>query len=277
MADMELPAADTIIELLISEDFGVSQVAPGPHGASMPAFLVHPRSMIGSDSVFVGESPSPRSYGTFPRVLGEFVREERLLSLEDAVRKMTSLPANRLGLVDRGLLKDGFYADLARRVREEIEAGASGVVVTHGTDTLEETVYALRTLLPCEVPVVLMGSMRGADSPESVGPRNLRAALTAAAEPALADHGAVVVMQGEIHAAGWVRKVHTSRLDAFASLGHGPIGRVSRDRVWLLADPDPRTPCPSCKRPTDGSRCCGRSGTTTPSSSTGSPPRWTAW
>jgi len=112
MSDMELPAADTIVELLVSEDFGVSQVAPGPHGASVPAFLVHPRGMIGSDSVFVGEYPSPRSYGTFPRVLGEFVREERALSLEDAVRKMTSLPANRLGLVGRGLVKDDFFADL---------------------------------------------------------------------------------------------------------------------------------------------------------------------
>lgn len=112
MADMDLPAADTIIELLAGEDFGVSQVAPGPHGASIPAFLGHPRSMIGSDSVFVGAYPSPRSYGTFPRVLGEFVREERVLRIEDAVRKMTSLPANRLGLVDRGLVKDRFFADL---------------------------------------------------------------------------------------------------------------------------------------------------------------------
>ena len=64
------------------------------------------------NSVFVGAYPSPRSYGTFPRVLGEFVREERVLRIEDAVRKMTSLPANRLGLVDRGLVKDRFFADL---------------------------------------------------------------------------------------------------------------------------------------------------------------------
>jgi N-acyl-D-amino-acid deacylase len=112
MTELELAAADTIIHLLSSEDFGVSQVAPGPHGASIPSFLVHPRAMIGSDSVFVGEYPSPRSYGTFPRVLGEFVRDEAVLSLTEAVRKMTSLPAMRLGLPDRGLIKDGFYADL---------------------------------------------------------------------------------------------------------------------------------------------------------------------
>lgn len=146
-------------------------------------------------------------------------------------RPFLNLPSREMGPVR--------MFELARRVREEIEAGASGVVVTHGTDTLEETAYALRMLLPRAVPVVVTGSMRGADSAESDGPRNLRDALTAAAEPALAEHGTVVVMRGEIHAARWVRKAHTSRLDAFASPGYGPIGRVSGDRVRLLDDPDP--------------------------------------
>jgi len=68
--------------------------------------------MIGTDSTFVGAKPSPRTYGSFPRVLGQFVREEALLSLEEAVRSMTSAPAARLGLTDRGLLRDGLVADL---------------------------------------------------------------------------------------------------------------------------------------------------------------------
>jgi N-acyl-D-amino-acid deacylase len=68
--------------------------------------------MIGSDSVFVGARPSPRTYGTYPRILGQFVRDEALLGLEDAVRRMTSMPAARLGLRDRGVIRDGAVADL---------------------------------------------------------------------------------------------------------------------------------------------------------------------
>jgi N-acyl-D-aspartate/D-glutamate deacylase len=77
--------------------------------------------MVGTDSTFIGLKPSPRTYGSFPRVLGQFVRDERRLSMEEAVRKMTSAPAARLGLRDRGLLQDGYVADLvvfdAARVR----------------------------------------------------------------------------------------------------------------------------------------------------------------
>jgi N-acyl-D-aspartate/D-glutamate deacylase len=58
-------------------------------------------------------NPHPRVYGTYPRVLGKYVRDEKVLTLEDAVRKMTSLPAQRLGLQDRGLIRSGFFADVA--------------------------------------------------------------------------------------------------------------------------------------------------------------------
>jgi N-acyl-D-amino-acid deacylase len=81
--------------------------------------LQHPVSMIGSDSSAVAPygilgkgKPHPRAYGTFPRVLGKYVREERLLGLENAVRKMTSLPAQKLGLRDRGLIRPQMYADI---------------------------------------------------------------------------------------------------------------------------------------------------------------------
>jgi N-acyl-D-aspartate/D-glutamate deacylase len=68
--------------------------------------------MIGTDSVFVGGRPSPRTFGSYPRILGQFVRDEALLGLEDAVRRMTSMPAARLGLRDRGVIRDGAVADL---------------------------------------------------------------------------------------------------------------------------------------------------------------------
>ena len=68
--------------------------------------------MVGTDSTFVGAKPSPRTWGSFPRILGEFVRDQRIMPLETAVRKMTGTPSARLGLADRGLLRDGMKADI---------------------------------------------------------------------------------------------------------------------------------------------------------------------
>jgi dihydroorotase/N-acyl-D-amino-acid deacylase len=84
--------------------------------ADLVRILRHPATMIGSDGeipIFGRASPHPRSYGTFARVLGVYVREKKTISLEDAVRKMSSFPAQRLGLTDRGLLRPGMKADIA--------------------------------------------------------------------------------------------------------------------------------------------------------------------
>jgi N-acyl-D-aspartate/D-glutamate deacylase len=78
--------------------------------------LVHPASMIASDGevpIFGRAAPHPRSYGTFVRVLTVYVREKKLLTLEEAVRKMTAFPAARIGLEDRGVLRPGMKADIA--------------------------------------------------------------------------------------------------------------------------------------------------------------------
>jgi N-acyl-D-amino-acid deacylase len=112
MRDTGADAVDAICDLLLTENLGVAQVTTGPWTDGLRRFLAHPGAMIGTDSTFLGEKPSPRSYGSYPRVLGQFVREEGLLSLEEAVHRMTGAPAARLGLRDRGLLRDGYAADL---------------------------------------------------------------------------------------------------------------------------------------------------------------------
>lgn len=103
---------DTICELLLEEDLRVTFVRPSPHGPTLPDFVRHPLGMIATDSVLIGRLPSPRAFGTFPRILGDYVREERWLSLPEAVMKMTAFPAARMGLADRGLVRDGMAADL---------------------------------------------------------------------------------------------------------------------------------------------------------------------
>jgi N-acyl-D-amino-acid deacylase len=103
---------DALVDLLIDEDLQTSYTSLGGHVNTLPKFVGHPCSMIGSDAVLLGDFPSPRTYGCFPLILGHYVREEHFLRLPEAIRKMTSFPAHRLGIPDRGLLCDGFKADL---------------------------------------------------------------------------------------------------------------------------------------------------------------------
>ena len=112
MAETGHDALDVICDLLLTEDLGVSQVTSGPATETLGPFVAHAVGMVGTDSTFLGAKPSPRTYGSFPRILGQFVRDEALLSLEEAVRKMTSAPAARLGLHERGVIRDGAVADL---------------------------------------------------------------------------------------------------------------------------------------------------------------------
>ena len=129
---------------------------------------------------------------------------------------------------------------LARAVEAEVASGVDGVVVTHGTDTLEETAYALALLVDTRVPVVLTGAMRGPHLPGPDGQANLAASVAAVLHPPLAAYGPVVVFQDEIHVASLVTKHHSARVAAFTSPAAGPVGFVSEDEVELLLGPPPR-------------------------------------
>lgn len=103
---------DAVMDLLLDEDLQTSYISLGGAVNTLPKFVSHPYSMVGSDAVLLGDYPSPRTYGCFPQILGHYVREENFLSLPQAIRKMTSFPAQRLGIPDRGLLQNGFKADI---------------------------------------------------------------------------------------------------------------------------------------------------------------------
>ncbi len=116
---------DAICDLLIEENLDVAFVARTGNQDNIRAIAKHPAQMVGSDGLLTGGQPNPRTYGTFPYVLGQFVREEGLLRLEEAVRKMTSIPAQRLGLPDRGIIRDGMKADLVIFDPARVEAKAT--------------------------------------------------------------------------------------------------------------------------------------------------------
>lgn len=143
---------------------------------------------------------------------------------------------------------------LARRVIEHAgRRDLAGVVVAHGTDTMEESVFLIDRLLDSELPVVLTGAQRAADDADTDGPRNLRDAIRVAWAPESRRRGALVAFAGEIHAAREVRKVHTSALRAFAAPGHGPIGTVDGERVVFQRRPErrPALPVPTELAPVD--------------------------
>ncbi len=117
--------ADALFDLLAEENLGISTVGLGTNPHTLAAFVSHPYGMIASDAILFGEFPNPRTYGCFPIVLAEFVRAEKHLRLPEAIRKMTSFPAQRLGLPDRGLLRDGFKADIVIFNPQTVKAPAT--------------------------------------------------------------------------------------------------------------------------------------------------------
>jgi L-asparaginase len=125
---------------------------------------------------------------------------------------------------------------VARAARVALqEPDVVGAVVTHGTDTVEETAFLCDLLVDSEKPVVFAAAMRSGDEPSADGPRNLLAAARVAASEAASGCGALLVMNDEVHAARWVRKVHSFRVNAFASPGPGPVGELTPDALRLRA------------------------------------------
>lgn len=112
-----------------------------------------------------------------------------------------------------------------------------GVVITHGTDTLEETAYFLHLTLGAPVPIVLTGAMRSSNEVGSDGEFNLITALRVAVSEAARGKGVLVVFNGEIHSAFNVTKTHTSSVDTFKSVHFGNLGMVTKDHVYLFNTP----------------------------------------
>lgn len=135
-----------------------------------------------------------------------------------------SRPSANLGFAD--------VAHLAGLVEEAAEAGADGVVITQGTDTIEETAFALELISTARIPVVMTGGMRGAAEAGADGPANLLGAIIAASS-APAGMGVMVVMNDEVHASRYVSKVHTTARDAFSSGDAGLVGRIEEGDLRL--------------------------------------------
>lgn len=164
------------------------------------------------------------------RPIAEVVRELQPL-LEDVEPEMVSFRA----VASTGIAwRD--WVELARLVLNlaATRPDVQGIVITHGTASLEETAWFLDLVLRCPLPVVLVGAQRPPNTAGSDAAPNLRAALAVAAAPAARDLGVLVVMDNYIHGARDVRKTSNFALDAFESGEFGPLGRVDADATVVL-------------------------------------------
>lgn len=130
--------------------------------------------------------------------------------------------------------------ELSSEIERSADEGSNGVVVTQGTDTIEETSFVLDLLVDREIPVVVTGAMRNPTLPGADGPANLLAAIRVAAGQVARGIGTMVVFNDNIHAARFVRKTHTSSPATFSSAPVGPVGWISEDIPRVVLRPDPR-------------------------------------
>src|SRR4051794_904925 len=164
-----------------------------------------------------------------------------LISAVPEIDKLANLKGEQVANIGSQDMNDKIWLKLARRANELLaRPDVDGIVITHGTDTLEETAYFLDLVIKSNKPVVLVGSMRPATAISADGPGNLYAAVATAANPRASGRGVLVVMNDTIHNARDVVKTNTTSVDTFESPDRGPSGAVHGKTVSLYEPSDKR-------------------------------------
>lgn len=158
---------------------------------------------------------------------------EDLVNAVPALAQVAQIRASSFLMVPGAHLTFGNLAQLAEEINRELQQDTSGVVVTQGTDTIEETAFALDLLVDSDKPVVVTGAMRNPTRPGADGPANLLASVIAATSDKMVGQGVTVILNDEVHTARFVRKMHTSSCSAFASPSAGPVGWLAEDGVLM--------------------------------------------
>jgi L-asparaginase len=162
---------------------------------------------------------------------------EELVAAVPQLAEIADLEAVRFRQVASSDLTIADMLALAERIGQAVGAGATGIIVTQGTNTLEETSFILDLLWDREEPIVLTGAMRHPGLPGADGPANLLAATVVAASPLARGLGPVVVFNDEVHLPPFVRKTHTTNPATFRSPLTGPIGWITENRLRIALRP----------------------------------------
>ena len=161
-----------------------------------------------------------------------------MVSAVPAIKKIAQIQVEQISNIPSPDITSEIWVRLAGSVNQLLaKPEIAGIVVTHGTDTLEETAYFLDLTTIGAKPVVLVGAQRPASDPDSDGPRNLLSAIRVAVASESVGKGAMVVMNGQINAARDVTKTNTSQVETFRGLEFGALGVVDEEKVRFYRAP----------------------------------------
>lgn len=183
--------------------------------------------------VVLGTGGTIAGTGAGPQAVAYQAAQLSVAQLVEAVPELQGVPleTRQVAQIDSKDMDWTVWQALAAALRDELARDDVGaVVITHGTDTLEETAYLLHRLLDVDKPVVLTAAMRAATSAQADGPRNLRDAVRVAQDAARrGQSGVVAVMAGVVWSGRAVRKAHSWHIDAFDGGGEAPLARITQD------------------------------------------------
>jgi len=164
------------------------------------------------------------------------VTGEQLTASVPGLDKLASLKAEQISNIGSQDMNSKVWYQLAARIKQAFDRDeADGIVVTHGTDTMEETAFFLDNVLATSKPVVLVGSMRPSTAVSADGPGNLYEAVEVAASPQSQNRGVLVVMNDTIHGPRWVTKTNTTSVQTFHNPNAAPVGYVDPASIRYLA------------------------------------------
>jgi L-asparaginase len=200
--------------------------------SAQAATAAKPRvKVLATGGTIAGAQASQAEYGYKS---GAF-KVEDLINAVPQMKELADISGEQIVNIGSQDMNDEVWLKLGKRVNEALAApDTDAVVITHGTDTVEETAYFLDLVVKSDKPVVLVGSMRPATAISADGPMNLYNAMAVAADPRAKGRGSLVVLNDTIHAAREVVKTNTSSIQTFESLNRGPAGVVNTGKItWF--------------------------------------------
>lgn len=211
----------TILIGLLYFSIGIAQAKPKVH-------------ILATGGTIAGAATDKSAYGY---KAGSFSIEQ-LIDAVPSMKDIAELSGEQLANIGSQDMNNEIWLKLAKRTNEILKSGKyDAVVITHGTDTMEETAYFLNLVVKSEKPVVLVGSMRPATAVSADGPGNLYNAVATAVDPKSKDRGVLVVMNDEIHSARNVEKKNTTNVETFKSVERGPAGLVNSGKIHWFDKP----------------------------------------
>ncbi|MDR1461689.1 MAG: type II asparaginase [Azoarcus sp.] len=200
-----------------------------------------PRGLPNIHILATGGTIAGRQTGAGPHYQAGEQGIEALIGAVPTMRGLANISSEQVTNIGSQDMDEKTWLKLVHRVNELLtRADVDGIIITHGTDTLEETAYFLDLTVPSGKPVVLVGAMRPANAVGADGPANLFDAVVVASSPDSAARGVLVAMNGNVFEARDVTKVSTTAVQAFAAPNFGPLGQVHDGRVFYWRSSDHR-------------------------------------